>query len=1498
MGTGNWQQMQNDLQTSSPVDFSLPAELSRTSKWVRFGYFLPWLVLVFCLASTYMLWRVERQAVVRDARDYFDFRARDAIEKTKNRLQLYQQALRGAQALFNASGNVDREEFRNYVAGLHLDAIYPGIQGIGFAQLIQPAELKSHIATIRRQGFPEYTIKPEGKREFYTSIVYLEPFNWRNQRAFGYDMYSEPVRCKAMEQARDTGQATISGKVALVQETGKDIQSGFLMYLPVYRKGMPHATLAERRASLVGWVYSVFRVGDLMQGIYGERASEFDIHFYDGSGTSNGTLMYDSAPGSQPRSRFILTRHLEIDGRGWTMRIASLPAMASRIDSKQPDWIAGGGIFVSLLITLITWLLVSGRRRSIQLALDLNHELIASKQALQDLYGDLEATMQAIPDLLFDLGENGEYFNIWAHDPDLLAAQKETLLGHTVDEMLPRDAANTVMAALRDAAENGYSHGQVIRIGLPQGERWFELSVAAKADRGVRGKRFMMLSRDITERKLSEKARDRLARAHKFLSESDGLLVRSGNEQELLSEICRLSVETGGYLMAWVGYAEQDDAKSVRVVASSGYEEGYLENVRISWADDELGQGPGGVAIRTGATVFHQDFQNDPGSVPWREAIARRGVRSVIAIPLVVDNRILGIFSAYSAEPNAFVPEEVTLLETLAQDLSYGIETLRGRAAQLSLERESLKNRTLLRNASDGIHILDAEGNLIEASDSFCAMLGYERNEAIGMNVSCWEVELDGTELAGAFKALFARPVGGHARTQIETRHRRKDGSIFDAEVSYMLLELDGKPVSFCSSRDITERKRNELELRKFKAIIESTDEAVVSKSLTGIINSWNHGAERVFGYKAEEAIGCPIQMLVPVDFLDEESEVLARISRGESIDQYETVRVRKDGRLIDVTITICPILDDRGKVIGASKIARDITERKHAEEILRINASVFDNSQEAIVITDADNAITDVNPAFTRITGYAREEVIGKTPRLLSSGRQDKAFYAEMWQSLKQQGTWRGEIWNRRKSGEIYAELLSISLICDDKGKIQRHVGVFSDINYLKEHEAELSRIAHYDALTGIPNRTLLADRMRQAIAKAARDQNMLAVCYLDLDGFKSVNDTLGHEAGDQVLIEMAHRIGNTIRGGDTVARLGGDEFVVLLSGLEQGEECVTTLERLLATIAQPVSAKNDALVLGASIGVSLYPLDDEDPDTLLRHADQAMYVAKQSGKNRFHIYDPEMDLRAHSHNEFVGSVRRGLEQGEFELFYQPKIDLRTQELIGAEALIRWRHPERGLLLPAEFLHPIENSEIDIDMGDWVVTSALEQLDKWRRGGLDIEVSVNISAYHLESSRFVEKLRQQLAKYPGIPHARLQIEVLETAALADFFRVNEVIGACRKFGVSFALDDFGTGYSSLAYLRNLPVDVLKIDQSFVRNMLEDRGDMAIVQGIVALAEAFNRQTVAEGIETMEHYQALLDMGCDAGQGFGIARPMPADELADWRMSQTALEGDTPKGHL
>jgi diguanylate cyclase (GGDEF)-like protein/PAS domain S-box-containing protein len=564
----------------------------------------------------------------------------------------------------------------------------------------------------------------------------------------------------------------------------------------------------------------------------------------------------------------------------------------------------------------------------------------------------------------------------------------------------------------------------------------------------------------------------------------------------------------------------------------------------------------------------------------------------------------------------------------------------------------------------------------------------------------------------------------------------------------------------------------------------------------------------------------------------------------------------------------------------------------------MRITASVFDNTQEAIMITDVNNAIVNVNSAFTRITGYSREEVIGKNPKLLGSSQHGEEYFVRMWASLQKTKNWRGEIWNQRKSGEVYAGMLSISSICNVGGEVQRYVAVFSDISYLKKHEAELKRIAHYDALTSIPNRALLADRMKHSIAQTSREQNMMAVCYLDLDGFKPINDTMGHDAGDQILIEVAKRLGDTIRGGDTVARLGGDEFVILLLGLEKGEECVTTLERLLAAISQPITVKKKLHTISASIGVSIYPLDNEDPDTLLRHADQAMYVAKQSGKNRFYIYDPVLDMRARDHEDFLKTIRHGLERNQFELYYQPKVDLRTKELVGAEALIRWRHPDRGLLFPAEFLRHIENTDLDIEIGEWVTATAIAQINRWQQAGLDVEVSINISAYHLESKNFAKMLLQQLALYPDMPHGKLQIEVLETAALSNVAIVGEIIEACQKTGVLFALDDFGTGYCSLTYLSNLPVNVLKIDQSFVRDMLEDKGDMAIVQGIIALARAFDRQTVAEGIETEDHYQVLLDMGCELGQGYYIAKPMTADELINWRWGTGNLSPQPDKMYV
>ena len=548
----------------------------------------------------------------------------------------------------------------------------------------------------------------------------------------------------------------------------------------------------------------------------------------------------------------------------------------------------------------------------------------------------------------------------------------------------------------------------------------------------------------------------------------------------------------------------------------------------------------------------------------------------------------------------------------------------------------------------------------------------------------------------------------------------------------------------------------------------------------------------------------------------------------------------------------------------------------------MRLAASVFEHAREGIIITDAAGNIVDTNPAFSQITGHAREAVIGLTPRVLSSGRHGPAFYAEMWRAIETEGHWIGEIWNRRANGEEYPERLSIAAIRDASGAVSHYLGVFSDISLVKQQELQLQHLASHDALTGVPNRVLLADRMRHAIAQARRGGEWLAICYLDLDGFKPINDSLGHDAGDRLLVEMARRMNEALRSGDTVARLGGDEFVLLLQGLRDVEECETTLNRLLGVIAQPTLLDGKMISLTASVGVSLYPGDDEDPDTLLRHADQAMYNAKQAGRGRYTFHDAEGDRRARNHRETWERIRQALEHDEFELFYQPQVNMRTGKVVGAEALIRWHHPERGLLSPATFLPVIENTDLDPILGDWVLARALTQLEAWRRQGLEITVSVNISARHIQQRDFLERLQAHLDAHPGVSTRQLELEILETAALEDLARVSEVIRTCQHLGSDFALDDFGTGYSSLTYLKHLPVQIMKIDQSFVRDMLRDPDDLAIVEGVIALAEAFGREVVAEGVENLESGLLLLQLGCAVAQGYSIARPMPADRLPDW----------------
>lgn len=586
-------------------------------------------------------------------------------------------------------------------------------------------------------------------------------------------------------------------------------------------------------------------------------------------------------------------------------------------------------------------------------------------------------------------------------------------------------------------------------------------------------------------------------------------------------------------------------------------------------------------------------------------------------------------------------------------------------------------------------------------------------------------------------------------------------------------------------------------------------------------------------------------------------------------------------------------VRDTQGNITGLRGVAADITERKNAElELIREKAftDMLINMQldTFFLFNPTTGKPLRWNESFTKICGYSDNEIANmKAPDDFYDEHDLKRAYAAI-EKILTEGEGGVELDLVTKQGEHIPFEYRVKSVKDNSGatlflSLGRDITDRKRIEeQFRSHEAELRRIAHYDTLTCIPNRLLLSDRMNQAIAQASREKNIMAVCYLDLDGFKPINDEFGHNAGDQVLIEIANRIKKLIRGTDTVARLGGDEFVILLQDLHQRNECIVTLERLLESIAKPIAVNGTTCRVSASIGVSLYPLENEDPDTLLRHADHAMYVAKQSGKNCFHVYDPARELQTREYHRFLESVSLGLKHQQFQLYYQPKIDLKTKKLKGVEALIRWHHPELGMLSPGEFLPQLANTNLDIAIGEWVVANALNQLNSWHRAGLNIEISINISGFHIESSNFVALLRNQLELYPHIQPNKLQIEVLETIALSDLNIVKQVIESCQAMGFGFALDDFGTGYSSLTYLSRLPVNALKIDQSFIRDMLQDKGDMSIVQGIIALAKTFDREIIAEGIETKEHYQALLDLGCELGQGYFISRPMPASKLEGW----------------
>jgi len=820
-------------------------------------------------------------------------------------------------------------------------------------------------------------------------------------------------------------------------------------------------------------------------------------------------------------------------------------------------------------------------------------------------------------------------------------------------------------------------------------------------------------------------------------------------------------------------------------------------------------------------------------------------------------------------------------------------EMLRGSLRRSQTQAQLLD--AVVSGTSDGIFVKDMQGRYLMANEAVAHFVGKPVSEIVGQDdralfpePTASEVMLRDTQvMAGGQIQLVEEPVLSLDGRQLVFQVTK--GPLLDARQRVLGL--------FGIARDITERKQAEAALLERDTLLRDREQQLARVLEGSDLGFWDWNLqtnefvvsprwETMLGYEPGD-IDVRVDQwsrLVHPEDLALAHESIERHLAGMTPSHELEMRVRTklgDWRWVLTRGRIVSRSEDGRPLIMAGTHA-DIHERKTMELVQREASTMFASSYEGIMVVNPQMRIIRVNPAFTRITGYEADEVLGQSPAILSSGQHGAEFYAGIWTALKRDDFWRGEIINCRKSGESFTELISIAAVRDARGELQHYVGVFSDISQIKAHAAEMDRIAHYDPLTGLPNRRLLADRLGQGIAHAKSRGRMLAVCFLDLDSFKAVNDAHGHDCGDGLLIGVSDNLKQTLRADDTLARIGGDEFVLLLTNLGSHQECTRVLDRVLQAANLPVQVGDISLRLSASIGVATYPEDDADADTLLRHADQAMYMAKEAGKNRYLLFDPESDRRAQEHRKVLQSLQQALERQEFVLHYQPKVDLVSGEIVGVEALLRWQPEGQPLVAPGDFLPHVAGSELEQPLGHWVLASALQQAQQWQREGLRLTVSINVSANHLLRPGFCQDLQAALQRCPEVEPARIELEVLESAAIADMAQAVQVMNDCRALGVRFALDDFGTGYSSLTYLRKLPVDILKIDQSFVRDMLVDAEDLGIVEGVIRLARAFNRDVIAEGVETLEHGTTLARMGCRLVQGFGIARPMPAADIRAW----------------
>lgn len=862
---------------------------------------------------------------------------------------------------------------------------------------------------------------------------------------------------------------------------------------------------------------------------------------------------------------------------------------------------------------------------------------------------------------------------------------------------------------------------------------------------------------DISDRKKHEAHINQLSQLYVALSQCNHAIMHSSSREQLLPQICEIAVRFGGMRTAWVGMLEASG--EILPIAAYGIVLDQLNEARLAMRlNNPSAHDPIALAIRDDSCVWNQDFPDEAQAFHWHERGRQLGWRSMAALPLHQDGKVIGVYVLYAGEALAFGRTAQTLLFEMARNIEYALENFHrdetGRQLERVVRDAEDHFRDLFLNAPLPYQSLDIKGNILEVNSRWLDILGYRREEVIG----------------------------------------------------------------------------------------------------------------RFFG-----------------DFVAEESDChptteYHRFKTSDKIDGACFEMIRQDGGTRQWLVNVQTVRDIDGNFIRTHCIFTDITDRRKSEEQLQFAVQVFEQSSEGIMMVDAASRIVMVNKAFSQITGFSPEEVLGSNPSVLSSGRHDHVFYRSMWEAVEKQGRWQGEIWNRRKNGNSYPQWLSITRVPDASGKLTHYIGIFSDLTEHKATQEHIHRLAHFDPLTGLPNRILLGERSRMALSMAQRQLEPMALMFIDLDHFKNINDSLGHRIGDGLLVQFAQRLSELVREQDTLSRLGGDEFILVLPSTNvKGASHLA--EKLLAAAAEPYHVAGYELGITCSVGIAMFPKDGRDFETLSQSADVAMYRAKQNGRNDYCFFTADMQVRSARVLEMENALRRALERNQLSLHYQPQLSLVDGRIVGVEALIRWHHPKFGAVSPTEFIPLAESSGLIMAIGEWVLRTAIRQMKDWLDKGFEIStVAVNLSAVQFRHPNLTEVVMKALSVSGLAPH-HLELELTEGVAMENPVAAIAMMDKLHENGIRMSIDDFGIGHSSLGYLKRFRVNKLKIDRAFVRDIPTDRDDTALVGAVISLASSLGLRTVAEGVENEQQLAFLRSHGCDEIQGHYFSQALPAADM-------------------